>query len=476
MADISEQIRQLVKADKVDHLNKSRGQSRVWWKAINDICRTKTSNGNSYDGDVNEINKYYASITTDEDYVRSKPGADSSNTDDNIGEISPLSVYYCLRKVKKTASGPDDISWLVLKEFAAELAEPVTHIFNLSLETAVVSDIFKKANIVPVAKVPHACSPDQFRPISLTCVLSRILERLVVKRYLKHPISKLSGANQYGFKCKSNPELALLDMQRYLSISLDNPRCLGVRLFAIDFRKAFDKVKHSILFKRTDALDIPEKVPRWVKNFVTNGKHRVHVNGRYSLWLPVTKGVPQGSVTGPLLFLLYILDLAVKYPRNRLVKFADDCTLLVAIFKELQDVSAEEIENLKAWCQAHGMEMNLQKTKELFCSLRRRELPQPVSEIEQVKCVKLLGMQLQSNLRFDNHVEATKSTCVKHLYLMKQVKCLGASMTELQILFNAWIISRLTYCSTVYVNMTQKEKNHATECTKKGLQMGSNKC
>ena len=118
------------------------------------------------------------------------------------------------------------------------------------------------------------------------------------------------------------------------------------------------------------------------------------------------------------------------------------------------------------------MEINFRKTKEIFCSLKKREMPAPICHIEQVTNLKLLGMYLQSNLKFDYHIGVTKSMCMRYLCLIKQVKNLGASTFDLKQLYNAWILSRLLYCSTVYVNLTTKNKSALQSVLHKAYKWG----
>ena len=377
-------------------------------------------------------------------------------------------MYKLLKALKNTSSGPDDIPVNILKDFSPELTEPITFIFNMSLAEQCVPDIFKCANVVPVPKVPSPGSPDELRPISVTPILARVLERLVVNRYLRSAISAVSGQNQYGFKEKSSTETALLDIQHFIGRSLDMKECKAVRMFTVDFKKAFDNVTHTVLFQKLDELDIPIFVKKWIKNFLTGRKQRVKVKGMFTNWVFINRGVPQGTVLGPFLFILYIASLTTKYSFNQISKFADDCTLLIPVLLRQPDTSEEEIRNILAWCFHHGMQINFQKTKEVVISLRRLPGPViPVMNIEQVDSVKLLGVVYQRDSKFDIHISKLVSTCQQHLFLLKNLKRLGLSTFQLKCLTNAWIDSRVFYCSTLFGNISKKQLNSLQSVYKK---------
>ncbi|MEL6989884.1 MAG: reverse transcriptase domain-containing protein, partial [Bacteroidota bacterium] len=166
--------------------------------------------------------------------------------------------------------GPDKVPVWILKEYADELTVPVTLLFNKSLLEGKVPQLMKSANIIPIAKVkqPQQCS--DFRPVSVTPILARLLERLIVKKFVANAVAKVLHRDQFAFRKGCSTEHALLKIQHIIGKFLDQKECRYVRTFLVDFSKAFDLVNHKLLLEKVCNLDIPAYIYNWLKDFLTN--------------------------------------------------------------------------------------------------------------------------------------------------------------------------------------------------------------
>jgi hypothetical protein len=205
--------------------------------------------------------------------------------------LSISDVYYALLRLKKTATGPDSLPSWFLKENAIALSPTITTIFNASLSQHVIPDLWRIAAIHPIPKVNTPTAMSQLRPISVTSVLCRVLERLVCKRYLLNNIPPGIISDQFGFRPTGSTTAALIALLHHIYQMLEKHSF--VRCLLIDFSKAFDVVSHPILFNKVSMLPIPNFIKLWIKNFLTNRKHYTVISGIPSGLENINLGVVQ---------------------------------------------------------------------------------------------------------------------------------------------------------------------------------------
>ena len=300
-----------------------------------------------------------------------------------------------LSKITKTAAGKDNIPFWVFNKCSFELAEIVTHIFNCSLSSGCVPVQWLSAVITPVPKNHNPVSIIDFRPISVTPILSRIVEKIVVSRWLRPAINPQCIADQFGFRPTGSTTCALVYFMHQVTRLLETNAF--VRCLLIDFSKAFDIVDHAILLEKLSKLPLPAYCINWIIAFLSGRTHTTKNLLLESSALTINRSIVQGSGIGPTLYIIMESDLKSASQINIIFKYADDTNLLVPQHTDIQ--MNEEFDALQLWASKNKMVINIGKTKEIVF---RRPNPRlnidsyiiPIHCIEQVTEAKLLGVFL----------------------------------------------------------------------------------
>ncbi|KAF2355543.1 Reverse transcriptase domain [Trinorchestia longiramus] len=295
-----------------------------WWRDI--IGPLTDSEGSTLTNNKSKdkfLNTYFTSVFTHEDLTEIPQPQALNPQEILLGGVytveegeEPLSI---LNPCKST--GPDGLGPRILK--AEVISEPLTNVFNRSLETGIVPDDWKLANVTPIFQKGNKQIPNNYRPINLTSVISKIIERLLKVRITKHLNDQnLINDTQHGFREKRNCLTNLLDFFGEVNRIYDSTK--AVDLVYRDFQKAFDKVSHERLMAKVEAHGIRGNYS--IRNWLTSRTQRLVIHDQASDSTLITSGVPQGSVLGPLLFIIYMNDLDVGII-SKINKFADDTKL-----------------------------------------------------------------------------------------------------------------------------------------------------
>ena len=256
-----------------------------------------------------------------------------------------------LLKIKVNKSpGPDQIHPRVLHETTSSIIEPLTIIFNTSIQTKKLPSEWKEANVSAIYKKGNKSLPNNYRPVSLTAIICKILESIVRDQVINHmKQNKLFSANQFGFITGRSTMLQLLKVLDIWTQILDQGGTIDV--IYCDFMKAFDKVPHRRLIHKVKQYGITGNTLGWIENFLRNRSQVTVINDHKSHTAPVTSGIPQGSVLGPILFVIYINDLPETVdPSSHIFLFADD----TKVFREInciqdRQILQKDIDNMLAW-------------------------------------------------------------------------------------------------------------------------------
>ena len=226
----------------------------------------------------------------------------------------------------KNSAGHDGISNSCLKQIIPDIVKPLTHIFNLSLCSGVVPQKMKLAKVVPIFKKGDALLVNNYRPISLLTSLSKILEKLVYSRTIKFLLDKnVFSDSQFGFREKHSTSHAILNFLDNVARATDNHlHTIGILL---DFSKAFDTINHEILLRKLHHYGIRGVALKWFESYLYNRQQFVCINNFNSSTKSLACGVPQGSILGPLLFIIYINDFRNSSKLLSFLLFADDSNI-----------------------------------------------------------------------------------------------------------------------------------------------------
>ena len=261
------------------------------------------------------------------------------------------------------ACGLDNIPGIVLKHCSTSISAPLSRLFHSIYNTGIVPNEWKKANVVPIHKKGDKGDITNYRPKSLTCIVAKIMERIIQDELLIRT-RHLMNEHQHGFLANKSCTTNLIDLSDSINIDLHNK--IGTDIIYFDFQKAFDTVKHDlILMKLRNQFNINGCLLRFISSYLKDRTQRVVLENNYSTFKPVHSGVPQGSVLGPLLFLLFINDIADDInTETRISQYADETKLWRAMNSESDcEILQSDIDKLNNWCHANNMKLHPDKCK-----------------------------------------------------------------------------------------------------------------
>lgn len=366
------------------------------------------------------------------------------------------------------ATGTDSIGPRLLRYSAPYIVNEIAYICNQSIQTSTFPEKWKEAKVTPLFKKGSCEDVNNFRPISILPTMSKLLEKHVHDSLMHHiNLYELLHKTQSGFRPNHSCESALLSMVDSWLSALDNDKLVGV-LF-IDFQKAFDLVDHEILLSKLKLYGLSEETYAWFKTYLTQRRQFVSISDIKSNLKPITCGVPQGSILGPLLFLLFINDLPLYTEGVNAELYADDTTLF-DVQNSLTDVEQnlqEALRKLSIWCKRNGMVINTDKTKlMLITTSQKRQRMENVDlnlkfgnqSLGTVRYEKVLGVSVDQNLSWTEHVKYLSKKINSSIWLLSKIKHFLSLSHRVQF-YRSYIQPHIDFCNIVWGNTSEGNKN-----------------
>ena len=357
------------------------------------------------------------------------------------------------------ATGLDRIPYKLLKLSSSIVGPSLAYVFKCCIDAEIFPNEWKIAKVTPLFKKGFKRELGNYRPISVLPLVSKIFEKIIYRQlydYLQD--NSLLNTYQSGFRSMHSTLTALLETTNNWSINIDNGLLNGV-LF-IDLKKAFDTIDHEIILRKLANYGVDRSALRFFASYLCNRSQKCSVNGALSSASKLTYGVPQGSILGPLLFLIYINDLPNCLDISCAKMFADDTNITVpgCTFAELEQATNSELNNLYNWLKANKLSLNIAKTELMVISTRQKFLAENCSEINiqldghpisRVEHTKSLGLNIDDRLSWSNHIKDLCKKISSAIGALRRIRPLISQSTEVQI-YNALIQPHFDYCAPVW--------------------------
>lgn len=440
-------------------------------KSANSISKLRINNMEiKQTADIcNAFNKYFSSVG--QELVANMVHTSSSIT------ATPDFINYCGKPLKNSmycdpvtndellklinmlkngkSPGPDNIGPKLLKQVSHVLVNPLVYMYNLSIETGIVPEKLKIAKIVPIYKSGDSSLPCNYRPISLLSLFDKLLEKIMATRLTKYlDAHNVLYKYQFGFRKNYSTVLAVIDVVEEILEHLDK-QDIGIGIY-LDLKKAFDTVDHTILLYKMYNYGIRGVVYDWFSSYLYNRQQYTSIQNYVSDNDTVSCGVPQGSVLGPLLFLIYMNDIGTAVPDEKIKLFADDTNLFIydkdskALCLKVTDC----ISRLNQWFFANKLTLNLTKTCYMVFSCKKVEdirLFTNNIEITKVHSCKYLGIYIDDELNWKVHIDHIINKLIKFTGIFYKLRS-KLTAEWLKNIYYAFVHPYILYGIEIYAN------------------------
>ena len=399
------------------------------------------------------LNAQYTSVFREEDISNIPDLGHSPYPSMSKISVTVNGVKNLLLKLNpKKALGPDLVPTHVLRDYADEIAPILQTIFQQSLDTGDVPDDWRKANVAAKYEKGDRHVASNYRPVSLTCVSCKILEHIVFRSIMDHvDLHKILVFFQHGFRAGHSCETQLINTIEDLAKGMNDEQQLD--LLILDFSKAFDLLGHRRLLAKLQYYGIRNQTLNWISNWLIGRTQRVVVGGECSQDSQVKSGVPQGTVLGPLMFLLYINDIGA-HTGSSIRLFADDC-LLYRVIQDANDAQAlqNDLAQMCSWATDWQMLFNADKCSVLTITHRQSPLKFDYTiggkQLQHVTHHPYLGVELTSDLNWEYHINQTVSKSQRTLNLIRR-NLYECSQNTKELAYKTLVRPSLEYASCVW--------------------------
>lgn len=474
--DVTNKIKHLKKSYYENQINSSIDSPRKMWSHINELVfnKQKSATLHSYVLDIN------GTLTTDESIIsnafndyfvnvcdsilpewgeQAEPEPEINNNSNNIAfsfvTVSDDQIMKCINDLNRnSATGIDGISVKFFQKYANIFISKYRELINNCIELCQFPNCLKTAKVVPIYKSGSKTKLNNYRPVSVLNVASKPIEKILHQQIQNYCTQyNIVHQSQFGFVPFSNTMTAVAHLVNYISIGLDDGK--KVACVFVDIRKAFDSVHHGLLVKKLHKVGFSENAKQLIMSYLDRRTQIVKINNTHSVPKLIKHGVPQGSILGPLLFLIYINDIFQLPLKGKLQLYADDASLVYCA-NELGTLEEHIIHDLKlltCFFTSNHMAINLEKTNFIVFSLRgespRLSISVENTIVNQISCGKYLGILIDENLKWNMQVNSICSKIIPYMFALKKIRCFIAEKTAWNIYY-AYIQPHLIYMNSIW--------------------------
>ncbi len=434
---------------------------REMWKRLRLIGRYSKRDADGFAMNCSLLNDFFASNFQHEESISHHlPPSEAEYSEAPSATVSEVSSM--LSRLKRKSCGPDGVQFWVLRDFAPILASAITTLFNRSLRTCIVPSMFKLANISPIPKCPRPSEVSDYRPISLLPVLAKLLEKIVLRKCILPRIRLQLDPMQFAYQpTPGSGTTTALTLLYHRIVSFLDSSSGAVRVMTIDFKKAFEKLTHSTILRAAASFDLPPFTISWIASFLSGRYQRVATSHEMSPWVPVTSGVPQGSVLGPILFCLALNSLQPCRENTSIIKYADDVTFLHSIRDSDDDQLQAEWDNLVGWSEVNKLPLNPTKCQVMNIITKKSITLKPIicaerSSLSQASELRLLGVTLSSDMKWDSHFDNCLKRARKRIFVLSNLRRSGCCPVLMYRTYCALMRSVLSYAYPAFCNAPRR--------------------
>lgn len=480
-------LKNLKHAHERDELKKANGNIKATWDTIKKIAQLNKNSTSPKElltsNSINEVNTFFNNVGKNlankiklppaaPDQLPTNPDAPQLNSL-VLQEVDSVEIEAIIMRLKNnSAPGWDNIPNDILKSSARTLIPPITHLCNLCLTSGTFPNSLKRAIVIPIHKGGDGDSVNNYRPISLLNSLSKILEKVLNKRLVDY-LEKfnLISKNQYGFRRGRSTEDAVLALTDYITNQLDNKKkCIGIFL---DLAKAFDTVSIPFLLQKLEKIGVRGIALKMFYSYLSERTQRTKIDSFISEENTLTFGVPQGSILGPTLFIIYINSICRLSPSHcKIVAYADDTVLLLRgeTWEETSYYAENALRDVLFSLSLNSLTLNTSKTKYITFAIKRNLQPktdnfnirahtcgQQISPdmhcdcqcISRTTSIKYLGVVIDSALNWHEHLISLKTRLRKLIFIFKSLRS-SCDASTLFMVYKALAQSIQSYCITAW--------------------------
>jgi hypothetical protein len=417
---------------------------------------------------ANHLNDFFINITKVEEAYDTLPLLDpltETNLPYTFSDIT-IEEYEVLDQLKKLdlskSYGPDGIPPKLLKEAGNTISKSLCTIFNRSIKKGMFPQLWKLANVHPLFKNGDPMNITNYRPVSVLNIVSKVFEKIMYKHFYNFFIqNNCITQEQSGFLPNVSTISQLCELTHEITKNMAANK--DTIMVFLDISKAFDKVWHKGLIYKLCRLGINGNLLKWTTSYLTERKQRVMMNGLTSEWGILRGGVPQGSVLGPLFFLIYINDLVTHVEKSSIRLFADDTCLFTSglNYKTLLDNLNHDLNNIQCWSDRWLVSFSPKKTEAMLLTQKNKQHKYPMEglyffnkQIDFVSSHRHLGLILDRNMSWKNHINHISSSTSRMLNVMKSLKY-KLDRLSLEKIYCYYIRPKLEYGDILFAGAPQ---------------------